>query len=1117
MDLIGRKLGKYEITEFIGQGGMASVYKAFQPGVERDVAIKVLHPHLATSDDFVARFLREARSSGKLHHPHIMPVIDCDSEAGVHYLVLNYIGGGTLEELLKQEKSLPADQAVQVATQIGEALHYAHENEMIHRDIKPANIMFLADTKSSSATHALLADFGIARLKDEANNTALTAVGSLVGTPNYMSPEAAQGETSDERSDIYSLGVVLYEMVTGKTPYQADTLYSFLMKQANDPLPPPSELNPNVPPALEAVILKSLAKEPADRYESAPAFVAALRDAAANPGKAMPRAAASLGAGNPETKKHSLLPLLLAGLGVLAVAAGTTFFMLNMGTTSEIEPEPSTDLATPAEPPPTIQTEPTQASESITEQTAVETSESAEASATTETNQDNSDEAVGGAEAATAANNESTSESAGAVDDSPAVAEDNSADQELVAVIETSDEIERSIGQLQIQTGANGDTFDLQLAQVPLPQAESHYELWLGDTAGALINLGPLALVDNAVTYRAQIPADTLADYATVLISRELDTDDEPDILDSLIFSSTAPSQLLVASDLSAADAPAADTELSDTILSDTDLSDMDLSNIVAMESLLTSALEQSALAETHVGFLQDAVTAEDMDAARMHAEHVVNIMEGESGQFFGDLDKDGLPQNPGDGIGVFRYIDRLEAGVDESGDESGGDESVAAVADALLIVRENAEVVVEQALKIFAADTVDEMQPMVTRSSAHVADLKKSFDLDGDGAVLLAIGEMALSSTNGAIVDDASLQMARFDLFTRSTMLTSAELPRPRLADDAVAGRFRISLVELAVENDAASDGDGGGYDYGGASAAGDDISYTSHYTIEIDMAVALDDDELYEVWAVDALDNLALLGVSEDEGLIHGQTDAMLLMEVEQILVTHRSADAESPSSIDDLMDAIRYHGRYDAAIQNALRDIYYAGDLSESGLLWAATEQLALASAHTGFSQTGINDADLAEARRHSEHVINILIGEEGEFYGDIDGDGLPQNPGDGVGTQVYIQELTAALESAMEADALTPEQLFAADRATASLQNASERIDVALKKAIQVFAADTDAEADPIVRELVNLLFQARDGLDFDGNGVVDPVEAEGGLAALQGYAELLSVMPLYLVE
>ncbi len=269
MNLTGRSLGKYQLVERLGQGGMAQVYKAYQPTIERFVAVKVLYSHLAEDEEFLQRFKREAKGLGQLRHPHIVNVIDFDYDDGWYYMVMDYIKGITLRAYLDQKKVLPAAEALRIAAQMADALDYAHRQGSIHRDVKPENVMF-ADEASS---YAVITDFGIARLLD---NVTLTASGVIAGTPAYISPEAAQGEKVDGRTDVYSLGVVLYEMVTGRTPYQGDTPLSLILKKVTEPLPPPLELNPDLPLAIDEVLQKSLAKLPAERYQSAADMLRAI-------------------------------------------------------------------------------------------------------------------------------------------------------------------------------------------------------------------------------------------------------------------------------------------------------------------------------------------------------------------------------------------------------------------------------------------------------------------------------------------------------------------------------------------------------------------------------------------------------------------------------------------------------------------------------------------------------------------------------------------------------------------------------------------------------------------------------------------------------------------------
>ena len=277
MDTIqpGQMLGPYRIISQVGRGGMATVYKAYQPSVDRYVAIKVLPSQLAESKEFTTRFQQEARIIAKLEHPHILPVFDYGESEGVSYFVMRYMDAGTLKEKMIEGRPLPLHDIDRLFTQLAEALSYAHSRGIIHRDLKPANVLI------DSHGNVFLTDFGIAKLLESASPR-LTQTDAIMGTPAYISPEQAQGHTVDQRSDIYSLGIILYEMVTGSVPFTAETPLAVLFKHISDPLPPPSLVKPDIAPVIEQVLLKALAKDPRDRFATAAEFVAAweraLRD-----------------------------------------------------------------------------------------------------------------------------------------------------------------------------------------------------------------------------------------------------------------------------------------------------------------------------------------------------------------------------------------------------------------------------------------------------------------------------------------------------------------------------------------------------------------------------------------------------------------------------------------------------------------------------------------------------------------------------------------------------------------------------------------------------------------------------------------------------------------------
>jgi serine/threonine protein kinase/tetratricopeptide (TPR) repeat protein len=274
LDVVGRTLGKYHIVDHLGRGGMAEVYKAYQPNLDRYVAVKLMHPHLAAEADFIGRFEREAKNVAALRHPNIVQVYDYDVEQDTPYMVMEFIEGGTLkahlEKLRQRGDWLTVSEAVRLVREVGQALAYAHGRGMVHRDVKSANVM--VDTGG----RAILTDFGIAKMLA---STGSTATGAVMGTPAYMAPEQGMGNPGDARSDLYSLGVMMFEMLTGRLPYEADTPLAVILKHINDPLPNPRALAPSLPEPLERVLFKALAKNPDDRFQAVDEMLARMEEA----------------------------------------------------------------------------------------------------------------------------------------------------------------------------------------------------------------------------------------------------------------------------------------------------------------------------------------------------------------------------------------------------------------------------------------------------------------------------------------------------------------------------------------------------------------------------------------------------------------------------------------------------------------------------------------------------------------------------------------------------------------------------------------------------------------------------------------------------------------------
>jgi serine/threonine-protein kinase len=264
----GTTLGSYLIVEQIGRGGMATVYKAYEEPLTRHVAIKVLPEFFAEDKDYRVRFQVEAVAVAKLRHNNILTVFAYGEEEGVPYIVCEFVDGGTLAQRLDGVMAI-AD-ALLVLTPVASALDYAHSQGVLHRDIKPSNIMMLSDGTP------VLTDFGLAKVL---GGDTITVTGQVLGTPEYMAPELVQGDGAGPAADRYSLGVVAYQMLTGRVPFQGNTPGATLMAQVQDPLPPAREINPELSVEIAIILDKALAKAPGERYETASAFVADLASA----------------------------------------------------------------------------------------------------------------------------------------------------------------------------------------------------------------------------------------------------------------------------------------------------------------------------------------------------------------------------------------------------------------------------------------------------------------------------------------------------------------------------------------------------------------------------------------------------------------------------------------------------------------------------------------------------------------------------------------------------------------------------------------------------------------------------------------------------------------------
>jgi serine/threonine-protein kinase len=310
---------RYELEELVGKGGMSTVYRARDRLLERTVAIKLLHEHYSRDDDYVERFRREARAAARLSHPNIVTVIDRGESDGRQFIVFEYVDGQNLKQLVESEGRLPVRTALELSIEIGHALAFAHESGLVHRDVKPQNVLLgNGDVK--------VTDFGIAHSGDVKQG--LTQTGTVLGTSDYIAPEQATGQAVSELSDVYSLGVVVYELIAGEPPYKGESFLAVAMRHVNDPVPSLAEVRPDVPIRLDAALRKAMAKAPADRFASMTAFVKELESVLGELGQpdsdrtTIMRPVESARAPRRRTRRRAAAPWLALLLGLALIAGG---------------------------------------------------------------------------------------------------------------------------------------------------------------------------------------------------------------------------------------------------------------------------------------------------------------------------------------------------------------------------------------------------------------------------------------------------------------------------------------------------------------------------------------------------------------------------------------------------------------------------------------------------------------------------------------------------------------------------------------------------------------------------------------------------------------------------
>jgi len=321
---------RYEVEELVGAGGMSSVYRAHDRLLDRKVALKVMHQHYGADPEYVERFRREARSVAALSHPNVVTVIDRGEHAGRQFIVFEYVDGENLKQLIQRRGPAPVATALELAIQIAQALSFAHQHGLVHRDVKPQNVLLNGDGR------AKVTDFGIARSLDVQHS--VTHTGTVLGTSDYIAPEQAQGSAVDEHTDVYSLGVVLYELLTGHVPFAGENFVAVAMRHINDEAAPLSDARPDVPPRVEAAVRRAMAKDPADRFPSMAAFCDELQACLADlhgATQVLPGRAPAAPAPRPRRRRRaSAWPVVLALALLIAAGAVAAYFLLRSNGTT---------------------------------------------------------------------------------------------------------------------------------------------------------------------------------------------------------------------------------------------------------------------------------------------------------------------------------------------------------------------------------------------------------------------------------------------------------------------------------------------------------------------------------------------------------------------------------------------------------------------------------------------------------------------------------------------------------------------------------------------------------------------------------------------------------------
>lgn len=1022
MDLTGKSLGKYTLLEKLGHGGMAEVYKARQALIERLVAVKVMLPELAHSEEFVQRFHREAQRLGALRHPNIVSVLDFDILDGVNFLVMDYVSGPTLRKYLNTRRRLSLHETLIITRQILEALQYAHEKGVIHCDLNPGNVMFL----DQSCRQVVLTDFGLARLLDVSGKAHTT---TLIGTPAYMSPEALESKPLDGRSDLYSLGVMLYEILTGEQPFTGDTTVAVIVKHLQEPPPDLRKKRPDLPDTMAYLFQRAMRKNPEERFSSAAEMLQAVNSILNNFSKpdqptlisAPVDLSRSMSSANAQVKPASSpaikrdehrqdissvhvpishpstradqaakpvkrrlpgwgIALIFSIILILAMLIGSATIIFIARQASQLRASPTLPAAA------LLQT------------------------------------------------------STPASTNTPAAGQSASSPTPPEPVEPALPPIEAGrYGELTVVLDNQGKPSNLLavLHSIPLPPNGSGYVAWLGNET-QFYRLGQLAVQDGRAHLFQPVDPAIIGQMTQARITLESDP-----------LNATTPGDSVV---YSAAFSPERQDAYRQLVQS---------SREPTRKPYLQGILEQTLQAADHQAFMLNAVldgrsangvNPASLQEARAHAEHSVNILEGKNGATFGDLDGDGQIQNPGDDVGVRYYIENSIPYMLSAAQAEPQTALRQAQFNELLANYQNALLSIQDLIQInqeFIASTDSQRQlELALLANSRMQNLLN--------------GESGLGGLWGA--NQEVLQLVNLPL---------------------IGGEFSRDLSPLT----------------GPPPAAVIQVDDQNGFTLLINTLPAAPASYRYALWGMRLSDDgYDLIGLLDPSSLnFNGSFVQDPLSAYKDILLSLESS-AQTPTA----PTRVVLHTPVNPMPYSFLTTLT---NQDESGVLDKAQNQARMALDHAQFLTQSLEKGDLADAKRHAEHVVNILQGVSGPRYGDIDGDGNLQNPGDDIGVLGYLSQIDNQTTSLIS-ETLSGSQLERLSALTRGIGATETLIDQCYEAANKVIASDTISEAKNNAPRLIQLAQAVLDGFDTNNDGVIDPNRGEAGLSTIYTLAASL---------